>query len=97
MDSLAPKAKARRDGKWLEIDAAELVPGDVVAFKIGDVAPADCRLYEAMDVSMDQAALTGESLPQNKKVGDQCYSGSTCKQGEAEGVCVLCLLAVVSR
>lgn len=50
MDSLAPKAKVRRDGSWKEIDSADLVPGDVVAFKIGDVVPADSRLYDAMYV-----------------------------------------------
>ncbi|KAG8682658.1 plasma membrane H+-ATPase, partial [Ceratobasidium sp. 394] len=88
MDSLAPKAKVKRDGKWSEIESAILVPGDMVAFKIGDIVPADCRLTEAINVSIDQAALTGESLPQSKKTGDQCFSGSTCKQGEAEGVVI---------
>ncbi|KIY66658.1 plasma membrane H+-transporting ATPase [Cylindrobasidium torrendii FP15055 ss-10] len=88
MDSLAPKARVRRGGSWSEIESAELVPGDMVAFKIGDIVPADCRLTEAINVSIDQAALTGESLPQSKKTGDQCFSGSTCKQGEAEGVVI---------
>lgn len=88
MDSLAPKARVKRDGVWKEVESAELVPGDVVAFKHGDVCPADCRLIEAVDVSMDQAALTGESLPSGKKLGDECFSGSTCKQGEAEGVVI---------
>ena len=88
MDSLAPKAKAKRDGVWAEIESSELVPGDLVAFKHGDVCPADCRLVEAIDVSMDQAALTGESLPVGKKEGDECFSGSTCKQGEAEGIVI---------
>lgn len=88
MDSLAPKARVRRDGKWREIESAELVPGDMIAFKIGDIVPADCRLSEAINVSIDQAALTGESLPSSKKLGDQCFSGSTCKQGEAEGVVI---------
>jgi H+-transporting ATPase len=74
MDSLAPKARVRRNGAWREIESSELVPGDMVAFKIGDVVPADCRLTEAVNVSIDQAALTGESLPQAKKVGDQCFS-----------------------
>ncbi|KAI9629468.1 hypothetical protein KEM48_012937 [Puccinia striiformis f. sp. tritici PST-130] len=86
MDSLAPKAKTRRNGQWAEIDSADLVPGDIVAFKIGDVVPGDCRLYDAINVSIDQAALTGESLPTSKTVGDQCFSGSICKQGEAEGI-----------
>lgn len=88
MDSLAPKARVKRGGAWREIEASELVPGDLVAFKHGDVCPADCRLVEAIDVSMDQAALTGESLPQGKKLGDECFSGSTCKQGEAEGIVI---------
>jgi len=88
MDSLAPKAKVKRAGSWSEIESADLVPGDMIAFKIGDIVPADCRLTEAINVSIDQAALTGESLPQNKKLGDQCFSGSTCKQGEAEGIVI---------
>ncbi|KXN87326.1 ATPase 6, plasma membrane-type [Leucoagaricus sp. SymC.cos] len=88
MDSLAPKAKVKRDGQWSEIESADLVPGDMISFKIGDIVPADCRLTEAVNVSIDQAALTGESLPQSKKLGDQCFSGSTCKQGEAEGVVI---------
>ncbi|KIY53270.1 plasma-membrane proton-e [Fistulina hepatica ATCC 64428] len=88
MDSLAPKARVKRDGSWKEIESADLVPGDMIAFKIGDIVPADCRLTEAINVSIDQAALTGESLPQSKKLGDQCFSGSTCKQGEAEGVVI---------
>ncbi|EGO03945.1 hypothetical protein SERLA73DRAFT_84161 [Serpula lacrymans var. lacrymans S7.3] len=88
MDSLAPKAKVKRNGSWSEIESSGLVPGDMVSFKIGDIVPADCRLTEAINVSIDQAALTGESLPQSKKLGDQCFSGSTCKQGEAEGVVI---------
>jgi H+-transporting ATPase len=51
-----------------------LVPLAQVSFKIGDIVPADCRLTEAINVSIDQAALTGESLPQSKKLGDQCFS-----------------------
>jgi H+-transporting ATPase len=88
MDSLAPKARVKRDGAWQEVESADLVPGDLVAFKHGDICPSDCRLIEAIDVSMDQAALTGESLPQGKKEGDECFSGSTCKQGEAEGIVI---------
>ncbi|WVQ73411.1 plasma-membrane proton-efflux P-type ATPase [Cryptococcus sp. DSM 104548] len=88
MDSLAPKARVKRDGAWSEIESAELVPGDLIAFKHGDICAADCRLVDAIDVSMDQAALTGESLPVGKKLGDECFSGSTCKQGEAEGIVI---------
>jgi H+-transporting ATPase len=72
--SLAPKAKVKRDGSWVEIEAAMLVPGDMISFKIGDIVPADCRLTEAITVSIDQAALTRESLPVSKKEGDQCFS-----------------------
>ena len=74
MDSLAPKAKVKRSGSWREIESSELVPGDMISFKIGDIVPADCRLTESINVSIDQAALTGESLPQSKKLGDQCFS-----------------------
>jgi H+-transporting ATPase len=74
MDSLAPKAKVRRNGTWREVESADLVPGDMISFKIGDIVPADCRLSEAINVSIDQAALTGESLPSSKKLGDQCFS-----------------------
>ncbi|KAJ7032404.1 E1-E2 ATPase-domain-containing protein [Mycena alexandri] len=88
MDSLAPKAKVKRAGSWSEIESAGLVPGDMISFKIGDIVPADCRLLEAINVSIDQAALTGECLPRSKKLGDQCFSGSTCEQGEAEGVVI---------
>jgi H+-transporting ATPase len=74
MDSLAPKAKVRRDGAWSEVESSILVPGDMIAFRLGDIVPADCRLTEAINVSIDQAALTGESLPQAKKTADQCFS-----------------------
>ena len=74
MDSLAPKAKVKRNGTWQEVESSILVPGDMISFKIGDIVPADCRLTEAINVSIDQAALTGESLPSAKKNGDQCFS-----------------------
>lgn len=74
MDSLAPKAKVKRDSKWIEIEAFHLVPGDMISFKIGDIVPADCRLTDSVNVSIDQAALTGESLPQSKKISDECFS-----------------------
>ncbi|OKL46884.1 plasma-membrane proton-efflux P-type ATPase [Boudabousia liubingyangii] len=79
---LALTARALRDGKWQEVQAASLVPGDVVRIRLGDVVPADCVLIEGDYISIDQAALTGESLPVSKKVGDVAYSGSVAKQGE---------------
>ncbi|OBZ91433.1 ATPase 4, plasma membrane-type [Choanephora cucurbitarum] len=64
MASLAPECKVKRDGEWKTMEAAELVPGDIISVKLGDVIPADGRLLSAHgDVSIDQAALTGESLP----------------------------------
>ncbi len=83
---LALKAKTLRDGKWSEINASELVPGDVIRIRLGDVVPADGKLFDGNYISIDQAALTGESLPVNKKVGDIVYSGSIAKQGEMVAV-----------
>jgi H+-transporting ATPase len=79
---LALQARAKRDGQWQDIQAVDLVPGDVIRLRLGDVVPADCKLLEGDYVSIDQAALTGESLPVNKKTGDVAYSGSVVKQGE---------------
>jgi H+-transporting ATPase len=79
---LALKARALRDGRWGEIDAAELVPGDIVRLRLGDIIPADTKLIEGDYLSVDQSALTGESLPVNKKPGEVAYSGSVAKQGE---------------
>ncbi|WCJ22997.1 Plasma membrane ATPase [Euphorbia peplus] len=88
MARLAPKAKVLRDGKWSEEDAAILVPGDIISIKLGDIIPADARLMEGDPLKIDQSALTGESLPVTKNPGDGVYSGSTCKQGEIEGVVI---------
>ncbi|KAI8088739.1 uncharacterized protein BX664DRAFT_379051 [Halteromyces radiatus] len=89
MASLAPECKVKRDGNWCSMEAAELVPGDIISIKLGDVVPADGRLVNAHgDVSIDQAALTGESLPVGKEAGDEVFSGSTVKQGEAEAVII---------
>ena len=68
MDSLAPKAKVKRAGQWREIESSYLVPGDMISFKIGDIVPADCRLTEAINVSIGQAALTGESCGTDPKL-----------------------------
>jgi H+-transporting ATPase len=71
-----------RDGSWREIEARELVPGDIVRLRLGDVIPADTTLLEGDYLSVDQSALTGESLPVEKRAGDTAYSGSVAKQGE---------------
>ncbi len=80
---LARKALVLRDGKWTDIDAKELVPGDIVKLKIGDIVPADAKLLSGGDfLLVDQAALTGESLPVHRKSGDEIYANSVIKQGE---------------
>jgi len=84
--SLALKARVLRDGKWQEVDARTLVPGDVIRLYLGDVVPADCKLIEGNYISIDQSALTGESLPVTKTSGEDAYSGSVVKQGEMVAV-----------
>jgi plasma-membrane proton-efflux P-type ATPase len=85
---LAPQATVLRDGTFQTIDAAGLVPGDMVKIRLGLIVPADMRLVKGDFAAIDQAALTGESLPANKKVGDGAFSGSVVKQGEMEGVVI---------
>jgi H+-transporting ATPase len=80
--SLALKARVLREGKWEEVDARNLVPGDIIRLYLGDVVPADCKLIQGDYISVDQSALTGESLPVSKKSGEDAYSGSIVKQGE---------------
>ena len=83
---LALKARVKRDGAWKDIAAKLLVPGDLVHVKLGNVVPADLKLIGGGYLSVDQSALTGESLPVDKKAGDDAYSGSIAKQGEMDGV-----------
>src|SRR5216117_2239245 len=84
--SLALKARALRGGKWEQVDAPTLVPGDIVRLYLGDVVPADCKLLQGDYIGIDQSALTGESLPVTKKSGEDAYSGSIVKQGEMVAV-----------
>ena len=80
---LARKAVVLRDGKWQEIDAKEIVPDDIIKIKIGDIVPADVKLLSGGDfLLVDQSALTGESLPVHKKIGDELYANAIVKQGE---------------
>src|SRR5437867_3083007 len=85
-NSLALKARVLRSGKWGQVDARTLVPGDIVRLYLGDVVPADCKLIQGDYISIDQSALTGESLPATKKSGEDAYSGSVVKQGEMVAV-----------
>jgi H+-transporting ATPase len=79
---LAIKARVKRDGQWVTPEARELVPGDVIRLRLGDIVPADARLLEGDPVEVDQSALTGESLPATRKSGEAVFSGSIIRQGE---------------
>lgn len=83
---LAIKAKVKRDGKWTDPSAKEVVPGDVIRLKLGDIVPADARLLPGDPVEVDESALTGESLPATKNPGDAVFSGSIVRQGESEAM-----------
>jgi H+-transporting ATPase len=80
--TLAIKARVKRDGKWVNPAARELVPGDVIRVRMGDIVPADARLLEGDPIEVDQSALTGESLPATRKSGQAIFSGSIVRQGE---------------
>ncbi|MCE2060393.1 HAD-IC family P-type ATPase [Streptococcus thermophilus] len=95
----SPMARVRRDGNVVEIDSRELVPGDIVLLEAGDVVPADMRLIEAASLNIEEAALTGESVPVEKDVtetveaeagiGDRvnmCYQNSNVTYGRGTGV-----------
>ncbi|ENO90285.1 cation-transporting P-type ATPase [Thauera linaloolentis] len=97
---LSPHATVIRDGRRREIDAAELVPGDLVALASGDRVPADLRLVAIKELRVEEAALTGESLPVEKTtaavaadapLGDRygmAYSGTLAVYGQASGIVV---------
>lgn len=79
---LAVKARVVRDGKWATPPSRELVPGDVIRMRLGDIVPADARLLDGDEVEVDESALTGESLPATRGPGDAVFSGSIIRQGE---------------
>ena len=83
---LAAKARVKRGGSWQTIPARELVPGDVIRLRIGEIIPADARLLEGDPIQVDQSTLTGESLPVEKKPDEAVFSGSIIKQGEIEAL-----------
>ena len=84
--TLALQARVKRAGAWTTIPARELVPGDLMRIRIGDIIPADARLLEGDPLQVDQSALTGESLPVTRNSGDAVYSGSILKQGEIDAL-----------
>jgi len=83
---LAVKARVVRDGKWINPAARDLVPGDVIRMRLGDIVPADVRLRDGDPMSVDQSALTGESLPASRKPGDAVFSGSIVRRGESSAL-----------
>src|ERR1019366_4184285 len=83
---LAIKARVKRDGKWTDPAAREVVPGDVIRLRLGDIVPADARLLAGDPVEVDQSALTGESLPAERKPGEAVFSGSIIRRGEVEAM-----------
>lgn len=83
---LALEARVRRNGKWNNIPARELVPGDIIRLRLGDIIPADAKLLEGDPIEVDQSTLTGESLPVERKKEDDVYSGSVVNQGEIEAI-----------
>lgn len=84
--NLASKSRVMRNGKWTELEARELVPGDIIRIRLGDIIPADVKLLSGDYLILDESALTGESLPVEKHSGDVAYSGSVAKQGEMNAV-----------
>jgi magnesium-transporting ATPase (P-type)/formate/nitrite transporter FocA (FNT family) len=99
-DMLSPTANVLRDGKEREISAEELVPGDIVMLSSGDRVPADLRIFKVRNAQVDEAVLTGESVPVDKQVdileketplGDRknmAYSGTILTGGQLQGVVV---------
>lgn len=85
---LAPKSLTLRNKKWQSLETNKLVPGDIVKVKIGDIVPADIKFIDGDYAQIDESALTGESLPVDKKKEDIAYSGSIIKQGEMKGLVV---------
>src|SRR5580704_8371185 len=83
---LAIKARVKRDGKWISPPARQLVPGDVIRVRLGDIVPADARLLDGDPVEVDQSALTGESLPATRESGEPLFSGSIIRQGEVDAM-----------
>jgi H+-transporting ATPase len=83
---LALRAKVLRDEKWVDVPAAELVPGDIIRVRLGNIVPADAKLIEGEYLLVDESALTGESLPVEKHQSEVAYASSIVRQGEMDAV-----------
>ena len=97
-DMLSPSSEVLRDNAWVTVDSSELVPGDVVRLRPGDKVPADLRLFQSSSLRIEESALTGESVPADKRIeavaegsdlGDRtsmAFSGTTVAAGTGLGV-----------
>ena len=83
--SLTVKARVLRDGTWQVLEGSGLVPGDVVYLRMGDLVPADLKLFSGQ-LMIDQSTLTGESLPVEAEKGSEVYTGTIIVRGEATGI-----------
>ncbi|MHB1209143.1 MAG: plasma-membrane proton-efflux P-type ATPase [Acidimicrobiales bacterium] len=83
---LAIKARVLRDGVWCNPPARELVPGDVIRLRLGDIVPADARLLQGDVIEVDESTLTGESLPASRNYGETVFSASIIRSGEIDAM-----------
>ncbi|GHP03742.1 plasma membrane H+-ATPase [Pycnococcus provasolii] len=84
--ALKPEAQVKRDGIFKTINASLLVPGDIITLSAGAAVPADCEILPGALIEVDQAALTGESLPVTMRAGDVAKMGSNVTRGEVEAM-----------
>jgi H+-transporting ATPase len=82
---LSIQSRVKRDGTWSVIPARDLVPGDLIRVRAGDIVPTDIKIVSG-NMDADQSALTGESATVEKSDGESVYSGSTVKRGEVTGI-----------
>lgn len=87
-EKLAPESIVLRNSHRKKISSRELVPGDIVILKMGNIVPADVKLLKEQQVNIDESALTGESIPVDKEENDLAYSGTAVKRGEAKAVVI---------
>lgn len=83
-ERLTINARVLRSGKWVIKKAREIVPGDIIRVRMGDIVPADSVIVSDSQIEVDQSVLTGESMPVSKRASDKIFSGSMIREGEAE-------------
>jgi len=81
--NLSAQIRTCRDGRWQQIDSSQLVPGDVISLFAGSVVPADVHILDSRNVSINESAVTGESLPKEKNNGDYAFTGTFVATGQA--------------